>query len=442
MDIAQPIAKMLQKLYAHGYAAYLVGGCVRDALLGLVPHDYDITTDAVPEEIIALFGEKNCTWYGRAFGTVGVKYEGGFAEITTFRTEGDYTDSRHPGTVAFSKDVTEDLSRRDFTCNAIAYDPRTGLLDPFHGVDDLKNGILRAVGVPSARFHEDALRIMRGMRFYAKFGLKPDLLTAAAMHAGAFRLNAISAERVLTELCGMLMGEHITEVLLTFPDVLSVRIPEIRPCIGFTQHSRYHDFTVWEHIARSVGNAEQNLTVRMAMLLHDIAKPLCYTIDKRGGHFKTHADHSAMMADTILRRLKCDNHLRERVCRLIYRHRITPKTMPEIRRLLGKLGEEECLLFMMVLDADRVSKCKGEPKSREKIDHAEQLLEECLAKQLCCTVKALDVSGNDIAALGLKGKAIGDMLHAVLEEVICGRLANEKEDILAWVNKNMNIQKK
>lgn len=426
---------MLKTLHDAGFAAYLVGGCVRDALLGLVPHDFDITTDAVPEEIISLFGEQNCSYYGKAFGTVGVKLPSGFAEITTFRTEGDYTDCRHPGTVCFSKDVMEDLARRDFTCNAIAFDPRTGLLDPYHGADDLQNGILRAVGVPSARFREDALRIMRGMRFYARFGLKPEPLTAAAMHAGAFRLKAISAERVFSELCGMVMGKHITEVLLAFPDVLAVWIPEIRPCVGFTQHSRYHDFAVWEHIARTVGNVERELSVRMAMLLHDIAKPKCYKIDARGGHFKTHAQRGAVMADEILRRLKCDNRMRERVCRLIFWHRLTPKTMPEVRRLLGTLGEEEFRLFLMVLDADRLSKRRGEPDSRERIDYAEKLLAECLEKQLCCTVKALCVGGNEMAALGLEGKAIGDALHEVLEEVICGRIPNEREAVLEWVRR-------
>lgn len=436
MHIPQSVAEMLKTLRENGFAAYLVGGCVRDALLGLTPHDYDITTDALPEEIIALFGEKYCSYYGKAFGTVGVRHVGGFAEITTFRTEGDYKDCRHPETVAFSKDVNEDLARRDFTCNAIAYDPETGLLDPFHGADDLKNGVLRAVGVPSARFREDALRIMRGMRFYAKFGLKPDMLTAAAMHAGAFRLKAISAERVFTELCGMLMGEHITEVLLAFPDVLSMWVPELKPCIEFTQHSRFHDFTVWGHIARTVGNAAPFLDVRLTMLLHDIAKPRCYKADRRGGHFKAHAERGAVMADAILQRLRCDNHLRERVCRLVFWHRKTPDTLPEVRRVLGILGEEEFRRLVMVLDADRVSKWIGEPESRERIDYIEALLTQCLEQQLCCTVGALAVNGGDLTALGFAGKAVGEALRALLEEVICERLPNEKDTLLAWVQEN------
>lgn len=432
MNIPQSIENMLKTLHDAGYAAYLVGGCVRDALLGLVPHDYDIATNAVPDEIIGLFGKKHCTFYGRAFGTVGVR-QGGFAEITTFRTEGDYRDCRHPGVVKFADHVEEDLARRDFTCNAIAYDPRTGLLDPYHGADDLKNGILRAVGVPTARFREDALRIMRGMRFVAKFGMKPDMLTDAAMHACAYRLRQISAERVMTELCGMLTGKYIKEVLLAYPDVLGEWIPEILPCIAFSQHSTHHDHTVWEHTARAVGDAEPLLPVRMALLLHDIAKPCCYRQDESGGHFKQHADRGAEMADSILHRLRCDNHLREQVVSLIRLHRGIPQDMPEVRRITGQIGTEGYRMLLMVLKADGGAKRSGVPESQEGIIHAEKLFQECRDRKLCCTIRELAVNGHDVAALGLQGKAIGAALHSVLEEVICDRLPNEKEAILRYL---------
>lgn len=430
MPIPVAVEEMLDRLHKNGYTAYLVGGCVRDALLGLTPHDYDITTNARPEEITALFGKEQCTFYGRAFGTVGVKLKNGFAEITTFRTEGDYTDSRHPGMVTFADDVMDDLSRRDFTCNAIAYNPESGLLDPYHGADDLQAGILRCVGVPLARFREDALRILRGMRFYARFGLVPEPLTDAAMRAAAFRLVHISAERIFTELCGMLMGAHVTEVLLLYPEILAVRIPEIRPCIAFSQHSRYHDFTVWGHIARAVGNAAPDLTVRLTMLLHDLAKPCCYKSDVRGGHFKTHAERGSMMADEILRRLRCDNHLRERVKRLIFWHRETPVTMPAVRRMLGVMGEEEFCLFLQVLEADRISKHLSTPESRDKLNIAEQLLTACLEQHLCCTVGSLAISGRDLIEIGLQGHEIGDSLRFLLEEVIEERIANEKMALL------------
>lgn len=435
MDIPAPVRKTLVCLHENGYDAYLVGGCVRDALSGLVPHDYDITTNARPGEIIALFGEEACTWYGRAFGTVCVRLDGGEAEVTTFRTEGGYTDSRHPEYVAFADDVSDDLARRDFTCNAIAYDPRTGLQDPYHGAQDLERGILRAVGEPPARFGEDALRILRGIRFYARFGLIPEPYTEQAMREKAENLRYISVERVFTELCGILMGAHVTEALLAFPEVLAVWIPEILPCIGFLQHSRWHDFTVWEHIARTVGNASQDLTVRMAMLLHDIGKPECLTMEGETGHFKGHAQKSAQMADAILRRLRSDNRMRADVTQLIDIHRLTPQDMADVRRMLGTMGEIQFRRYLQVLDADRLSKWDGRAPSRETIDRAERMLETCLSQGLCCTVRDLAVNGREVAALGFRGAQIGRALEMVLEEVITGRLSNERGEILGYLCK-------
>lgn len=432
MMLPEGIRRMTERLQEQGFAAYLVGGCVRDALMGQEPHDYDIATDALPEEITEIFGEAHCTYYGKAFGTVCVRMDDEKAEITTFRTEGAYSDSRHPDVVEFAKDVRDDLSRRDFTCNAIAYDPRSGLLDPFGGTEDLQYGILRAVGVPEDRFREDALRILRGMRFYARFGFEPEPATHQAMHDGRHALARISAERVFTELCGMVTGEHITEVLLTYPDVLGVWIPEILPCVGFDQQSRWHDFTVWEHIARAVGNVPADLTLRMTMLFHDIAKPQCYTHDERGGHFKGHAQKSAEAADAILLRLRCDNRLRRQVTQLIYLHRDIPETMADCRRLLGMLGEEQFWRLTEVLDADRLSKWEGREDSREEIDRMEACLSGHLTEGLCCGLADLAIDGGDLAALGYKGKEIGDMLHELLEAVITERLENTREALLDY----------
>lgn len=433
MEMPAPVREMMRRLHEKGYAAFLVGGCVRDALSGLTPHDYDITTDAVPEQIVAVFGEKNCTWYGKAFGTVCVRLDGEKAEITTFRTEGSYSDSRHPDEVAFSTDVREDLSRRDFTCNAIAYDPRTGLLDPYHGAEDLHAGILRAVGIPEERFTEDALRILRGMRFYARFGLKPETATDAAMRSQAPRLKNISVERVFTELCGMLRGTHITDVLLAYPEILGVWIPEILPCVGFDQKSQWHDFTVWEHIARSVGSTVPDLTLRVTMLFHDIGKPRCMTIDERGGHFKGHAQISAQMADEILRRLRSDTKLRKQAVQLIALHRDIPRTMPDNRRLLGQLGEEQFWRLIEVFDADRKSKWIGRADTREHIDRMEACLNGYMTEGLCCGIGCLAIDGRDAAALGFSGKEIAAALNAAHEEVIHDRIPNEREPLLAFL---------
>ena len=425
------IQHMCSLLCEHGFQAYIVGGCIRDAALGLIPHDYDITTNAKPEQIIQIFGAENCSEYGRAFGTVGVKHSGGFAEITTFRTETDYTDYRHPATVLFADSIFDDLARRDFTWNAMAWDfQNQQLVDPFGGQQDLQNKILRCVGVPSARFREDALRILRGLRFCARFGFQPDTLTDAAMRAAAFQLKYISAERIFSELRAMLMGDYITDILLKYPHVLAVRIPEILPCIAFSQHTHWHDFTVWEHIARTVGNAPKNLILRLTMLFHDIAKPQCYTNDCNGGHFKTHAEKSSEMANQILLRLKADNYTRKSVCKLIYYHRDIPRSLYAVRKMLSDLSYQEFELFLQVLDADRISKLKGQPESRSRIDRAEYFFQLCKENHLCCRVKDLQVSGSDLLALGIQGREIGTMLNYLLQVVIEEKVPNQKDDLL------------
>lgn len=439
MNIPENIGNMLKMLADAGFSAYLVGGCVRDAFMGTQPHDFDIATNALPEQIMAVFGEKNCTAYGRAFGTVGVKHGGGFAEITTYRRESDYTDCRHPAKVEFADTILEDLARRDFTCNAMAFSLETGIYDPFGGRADIEAGVLRCVGTAEARFHEDALRILRGLRFCARFGFVPDKMTDAAMRAGAFRLEMISAERVLTELMGLLMGEHVTKVLLEYPRVLAVRIPEILPCIAFCQHTRHHAYTVWEHTARAVGVAQKHPAVRLAMLMHDLGKPQTFTRDARGGHFKGHAEKSADLADQILRRLRCENHLRELVVKLIRLHRGIPRKLADVQRLLGELEYDEFSLLLGVLRADNLSKLpEGEDaRAAAKIAAAQEFARRCREEQLCCRVRDLAVRGGDLAALGLQGEVIGLALHFLLDAVISGQCRNEKDYSLEYLRKNL-----
>ncbi len=437
MDIPEGIAGMLGRLREAGFTAWLTGGCVRDALMGQIPHDYDIAADALPEEIIALFGKEHCKAYGRAFGTVGVQYGDAFAEITTFRTEGDYSDSRHPSVVRFTGDIRADLARRDFTCNAMAFSPEEGLMDLFGGQDDLKSGVLRCVGVPQMRFREDALRILRGMRFMSRFGFRAEPLTHAAMLGGAHRLAAISRERIFSELCEILMGEHVTEVLLRYPAVLGVWIPEILPCVGFTQHSRHHDFAVWEHIARSVGAAPAVLPVRIAMLFHDIGKPQCFTMDAEGGHFKGHPEKSAAMADSILKRLKCSNALRRQVCLLIRYHRDIPDTMVKVRRLRMVLTDEEFTMLLQVFRADDAAKRREQEPENQRIAKARALYDRCREEGLCCRLSELAVNGEDLLALGLQGRAVGESLQALLEAVVQHQCRNGKNYLLEYYRKNL-----
>ncbi|MDE5884479.1 MAG: HD domain-containing protein [Oscillospiraceae bacterium] len=433
------VVSMMRKLHAQGFEAYLVGGCVRDAVLGTIPHDYDIATNAVPEQIIELFGRENCSEYGRAFGTVCVHdpdYSANpdhKAEITTYRTESDYRDFRHPCEVRFATHIEEDLCRRDFTCNAMAWNPDTGLLDLYQGQQDLADGILRCVGVPSARFREDALRILRAMRFCAKLNLKPEIFTHSAMLAGAFRLQYISVERIFAELCNMLLGENITEILLTYPEILSVWIPEILPCIAFCQHSRYHDYTVWEHTARAVGNAPADLTIRLTMLFHDLAKPACCKIDRNGGHFKGHAERGAVLADQILTRVKADNHTRKQVSRLIRYHRRTPESLREVRKILSEIGYPDFVVLLKILEADRVSKLKHQSDNGEKIRQAEKFMQICQEQKLCCSLKELAMNGHDLSDLGFQGKEIKFMLQKALNAVISGTCENTKPELLQFL---------
>ncbi len=438
MQMPKAIAGMLSRLHGAGFDAYLIGGCVRDALMGREPHDFDISTNASPEEIIALFGENYCKAYGRAFGTVGVLYQGGYAEITTFRTEGDYLDSRHPGRVSFTGSVEEDLARRDFTMNAMAYSPETGLLDQYGGMEDMKNRILRCVGVPQVRFREDALRILRGLRFLSRYGFKAEPLTDAAMHAGAFRLRNISEERIFSELCEILMGNHAAEVLLCYPDILGIFIPEVLPCVGFAQHSRHHDFTVWGHIARAVGAAPKSLPVRLAMLFHDIAKPVCFTMDAEGGHFKGHPQASAKMADRILTRLKCPAKLRRQVCRLVEWHCNIPKTMAKTRKMRTALADEEILLLHAVFAADDAAK-REIPEDSSRVRKAVKLYEECREQGLCCRISELAVNGEDLMSAGVPQYQIGRKLRFLLDAVIMGKCLNERTALLRYLKQHRNI---
>ncbi len=433
MNLPQGITEMLAMLRAQGHDAYLIGGCVRDALQGRAPHDFDISTDARPEEILRIFGKKSCKAYGRAFGTVGVLHGGSFAEITTFRTEGDYADSRHPGRVEFASGFAEDAARRDFTCNALAYAPEEGFLDLYGGRTDMEAGVLRCVGTPQLRFREDALRILRGLRFLSRFGWTAEPLTDAAMRAGAFRLGYISVERIFSELCEILMGEHVTQVLLSYPDILGECIPELLPCVQFDQHSKHHEFTVWEHMARAVGAAPPILEVRLAMLLHDIGKPRCFTMDRSGGHFKGHEAESARMAEAILLRLKSPVKLRKTVCRLISMHREIPKTMAKTRRLRGKLPDDELSMLYEVFRADDASKTAVYDDTH--MNRVCALLDRCIAEGLCCRISELAVDGNALRAAGLEGAQVGRTLRALLEEVITGKCENTRDALISALEK-------
>ncbi|MBQ3855543.1 MAG: HD domain-containing protein, partial [Ruminococcus sp.] len=356
MFISQPCRELLSRLENAGHKAYLVGGCVRDGLLGKNIHDLDITTSARPEQVMELLADLSPVPTGITHGTVTVTLDGAPAEITTFRIDGSYSDSRRPDSVVFTDDLEKDLARRDFTMNAVAMDLRGDIIDPFGGVSDIQQKIIRCVGQPRRRFTEDALRIMRAVRFASQLGFTIEPETRRALLELRTRLALVSPQRLREELDRLIMGRSSTSVLLEYREMIGTVIPEFRPCFDFDQHSRYHRYNVYEHIVRSV-EAPESLLLRRTMFFHDIGKPPMFTMDSSGeGHFKGHAPLSADMARKIMGRFGYDNATIDLTCRLIAHHSDKIRTLPQLKRLLAELGLEELLLLMEVKKADNSAK--------------------------------------------------------------------------------------
>ena len=426
MRLPEYVRSCLDCLEKAGFAAYAVGGCVRDSLLGLTPQDYDLCTAAKPETIREIFSDHSLVLAGLKHGTVGVVTEQGVVEITTFRTEGDYRDHRHPAWVAFVEDIHQDLARRDFTVNAMAYSPTRGFADPFGGQADLKNRILRSVGDPGTRFREDALRILRGVRFAVKYRLQPEEATLSAMEALSPLMDTLAAERIFEELC-KLLPLVTPEDLLRFTPILCRVIPELVPTVGFAQHTPHHVHDVYTHTAQVTGNVPQELTLRWAALLHDIGKPRTFQLDEAGqGHFYGHAQLSADMANEILLRLKAPTQLRQDVCLLIRQH-MTPLTPDKklLRRRMSQYGPELLRQQLALQEADFGG--KGVRDSDPDFPGIRLLMEELSREDACLKVTDLAVNGRDLMALGFSGPAIGQCLNALLQQVLDEQLPNEKE---------------
>lgn len=434
-----PAARLLiDRLEQKGFEAWIVGGCVRDCLLGRVPHDFDICTAAKPEQTIACFApEFHVVKTGLQHGTVTVVVDGEPYEITTYRVDGAYSDSRHPDEVSFVTDLREDLGRRDFTINAMAYHPVRGLADYFGGAEDLATGVIRCVGDPAERFGEDALRILRALRFASTFDFAVEAQTAQAMHAGKQRLREISAERIQAELGRFLCGPGVFSQLIAFADVLCVPIPEIAPMIGFAQRNPHHQYDVWTHTAASVQAIRPVPALRLAMLLHDIGKPSSFTLDKRGiGHFYGHPPRSAAMAAQILRRLKFDNATAKTVETLVLHHDDVIEPNPrQVKRWLRRVGETVFRQMLEVRRAD-IAAQSGLRRAEKyrRIDQAEAVLESVLAEGQCFCLGDLAVDGRDLMAAGIpQGKRIGEALDWLLAQVVDEALPNEREALLQAV---------
>ena len=430
--MALPAAVMhcITRLEQAGFEVYAVGGCVRDDLLGLTPHDYDLCTNARPEETAAVFADFQLVRNGEKHGTIGVVMDGAVYEITTFRAEGTYSDNRHPDSVEFVSDLKTDLARRDFTVNAMAYNPKTGYVDPFGGRKDLQAKVLRAVGHAETRFREDALRILRGVRFALRFGLTPDVPTLNAMQKCSPTMEQLASERIFSELQGIL-PLLTAKSLHTYRDILTQVIPELKACVGFDQHSRHHAYDVYAHTAYVTEAVGSDLALRFAALLHDIGKPAVFYQDEGGcGHFPEHARIGADMADAILRRLKAPNVLREQVVFLIAHH-MTPFALDRtmLRRRLSKYGIENCRLLLQLQKADYRS--KGVIGESPDYDAILALLEDILQEGTCLQAKDLAVNGQDLIALGYApGPGLGQAVQALLQLVVDETLPNNKEILL------------
>lgn len=434
MEIAIPgyVHSVLDKLQAAGHTAFLVGGCVRDSLSGRVPQDWDVATSAAPAQTVAALEGLRLIPTGLRHGTVTAMTDGGPVEVTTFRSDGPYSDGRHPDYVRFTGSLREDLSRRDFTMNAMAYHPRAGLVDPFGGEADAAARVIRCVGVPQRRFAEDALRILRAMRFSAVLGFSVDEATADAMLSQRALLAGVAAERVSAELLALLCGGRLVDVLLRFAPVVVQILPELAPCVGFEQHSPYHRYTVYEHCARAAAAIPPDSALRLAMLLHDCAKPLCCTEDEEGRfHFYGHQAKSAELAREAVARLKLDSTSAQRVAFLVEHHDVDME--PERRavtRLLSRFGEAFVRELLLVHRADNAAQSRFADR-HETYDEFDAVLACVLADAACFSLRNLAVSGHDLIEAGVpKGPAVGRALKELLSLVVEGQCENERGALL------------
>lgn len=439
VTLPEYVEEIIKRLEKAGYEAYGIGGCVRNPLMGLPVSDYDITTSALPTEVTEVFKDMRVVETGIKHGTVTVISENGTAEITTFRTDGEYKDFRHPNSVRFTSDLEEDLKRRDFTVNAMACALNGKIIDPYNGSADLENGILRCVGNAEKRFEEDALRIMRGLRFMACYGFKPDPEIQRALHDKKELLKEISPERISAELSKLLCGseKYLPEVLKEYHDIFSVIIPEINNCVGFEQHTHYHDRDVWEHTIAAVCGIAPTAYLRLTMLFHDLGKPDCYKFYDGEGHFKGHAAVSADICRKTLERLHCDSDTIKNVVFLVERHDMAMNDDPiMIKKHLMKFGEERYFDLLKVHIADDRAKA---PVAMERIPiygAAEKKARKILEEKECFSLKNLAVNGNDMIKAGYAGIEIGNRLEYLLNAVIEGNCPNTREDLLKYEKKN------
>lgn len=433
INIPTEVDMILKKINEAGYDAYIVGGCVRDSLLGKTPYDWDITTSARPEEVKRIFRKTVDT--GLKHGTVTVLMPEDQYEVTTYRVDGEYTDGRHPDKVSFTGLLSEDLKRRDFTINAMAYHPSEGLVDLFGGIEDLENKIIRCVGQAKERFSEDALRMMRAIRFSAQLEFNIEDETFKAIKELATTLSKISAERIREEMLKLLLSDNPIYFRLFYETGLTtVFMPEFDKAMETNQNHPHHMYSVGEHILHALENSEKDKAIRLTMLFHDIAKPETLTIDEDGiTHFKGHPQVSAKMAGEIMTRLHFDNDTIAIVKKLTeYHDRTIELSMKATRRALGIIGIQEFPLLLKVKYADIMAQSNYLRKEKlENIEELKKLYNEVVEAKQCVKLSDLAVSGKDLINAGvLPGPGIGKILNDMLADVIDNPDNNNKEYLL------------
>ena len=440
ISIPEKVNYVLETLISNGFEAYIVGGCVRDILLGLTPADWDITTNAEPEETISCFKDVTVVPTGLKHGTVTIIINSYPIEVTTYRIDGDYKDHRRPDNVLFTKNLREDLARRDFTVNAMAYNSDSGIIDYFGGLDDLGKKTIRCVGDPEKRFAEDALRIFRCVRLASQLDFIIEEKTELSMKNLSKTLDFVAKERLQSELSLAVMGKGFKRVFLENPEPLFQIIPELKPSYKFDQNTPYHIYDIYEHILTAVKAAACNPIIKLTMLFHDIGKPDCYTVDENGvGHFKGHGRVSVELTNRILRRLKYSNDSRERILVLVKYHDLKiPPTNKVIRRWLNRLGKQAFEDLMLVQRADAAAKTPKFGKIQiSEIEEIEKMFKIVLEENQCFSLEHLNISGKDITSLGVsEGPKIGKILNCLLEKVVDGDIPNEKE-VLIEETKNL-----
>ncbi len=431
MDMPKNVDTAINLLQSAGFEAYAVGGCVRDSLLGKTPNDWDITTSAKPEDMKSVFAEFHCIDTGIKHGTVTVVIDGEPLEITTFRLDGEYEDNRHPKSVTFTSNLGADLGRRDFTVNAMAYSKMTGTVDLFGGQNDLKNKIIRCVGDPDRRFNEDALRILRALRFASALDFEIEEKTAQSLLKNRALLGNISEERIAKELLKLVCGKGAKRILTDFAPVLFEILPELQPMYKNSHDNPHHCYDIYEHTLIAVESIDPEPTLRFAMLLHDCGKPAVKKFDENGvAHFYGHQRISAEISAQILARLKVSNKFRDEILFLVSNHDRWElyENTEKMPRYLSKFGLDGVLNLLKVMRADVLAQSPEYRYRLDQIADAEEIAKNLAAQKPCLSLSELQINGRTLMDIGIpQGRKLGAVLAQLLDEVIDGVTKNTQE---------------